>query len=144
MQDIKAFLKSYLPALRSAERWFREWDQAEDVSVKSPKMDGMPRSEGIHGLELQVELIERCRTRAEKERDRALAILDKIEDMVERLDDADYRRIIRDRYIIGMEWLEVADDVHMSQRTVFRVHGKALAEMRKNESERRSGSEGRS
>ena len=130
-EDIKSFLKSYLPALRSAERWFKEWDMAEDVSVKSPKLDGMPRSSGVHGLELQVELIERCRHRAEKERDRALAILDKIEDMVEKLEDPDYRRIIRDRYIIGMEWMDVAEDVHMSERTVYRVHGKALAEMRR-------------
>jgi len=107
---------------------------AEDVSVKSPRLDGMPRASGTHGLELQVELIERCRHRAEKERDRALAILDKIEGMVEKLEDPDYRRIIRDRYIIGMEWMEVAEDVHMSERTVYRVHGKALAEMRKNES----------
>ena len=132
-EDIKAFLKSYLPALRSAERWFREWDNAEDVSVRSPKLDGMPRSTGVHGLELQVELIERCRTRAEKERDKALKILDQIEDMVDRLEDADQRRLIRDRYITGMEWAEVADDVNMSLRTVYRVHGQALAEMRRNE-----------
>ena len=132
-KDVKAILKSYIPALKYAMKCMKEWDDAEDISISSPRMDGMPRNKGVHGLEMQVALIEKYRKRAEKERDRALKILDEVETLIDSLDDEDQRNVLRKRYIDGMEWAEVAIYVNMSERTVFYVHGRALNELRRME-----------
>ena len=114
----------------------KEWDEAEQISVRSPKMDGMPRTGGVHGLEMQVAMIEKARKRAEKERDRAMRILDECEKMIDSLEDFDQRNVLRKRYIDGMEWSEVAIYANMAERTVFYVHGRALNELRRRENER--------
>lgn len=133
MQEIKAYLRSYIPALRYAEKCFRELDAVEDISIRSPKMDGMPRSTGLHGLEEQVARIEAVRERAEKARAKVLAMLDDIEDRIEALENYDQRTVIKLRYIYGMEWTEIANEMSWSTRTVYNIHGRALAEMRKDE-----------
>lgn len=129
--DVKKILKSYRPALKYAIRCMEEWDEAEQISIRSPKMDGMPRTGSTHGLEMQVALIEHVRARAEKERDRAMAILDKVETMIDSLDDSDQRNVLRKRYIDGMEWSEVAIYANLSERAVYYIHGKALTELRR-------------
>lgn len=133
MQEIKAYLRSYIPALRYAEKCFRELDAVEDISVRSPKMDGMPRSPGLHGLEDQVARIEAVREKAEKARAKVLAMLDDIEDRIEALENYDQKTVIKLRYIYGMEWTEIANEMSWSTRTVYNIHGRALAEMRKDE-----------
>lgn len=132
-KDVKAILKSYIPARNYAIKCIQEWDEAEQISVRSPKMDGMPRTGGVHGLEMQVAMIEKARKRAEKERDRAMRILDECEKMIDSLEDFDQRNVLRKRYIDGMEWAEVAIYANMAERTVFYVHGKALNELRRRE-----------
>lgn len=133
MQEIKAYLRSYIPALRYAEKCFRELDAVEDISIRSPKMDGMPRSPGLHGLEDQVARIEAVREKAEKARAKVLAMLDDIEDRIEALENYDQKTVIKLRYIYGMEWTEIANEMSWSTRTVYNIHGRALAEMRKDE-----------
>lgn len=132
MQDIKTLLKSYIPALRYAEKCFREYDMARETTIRSPKMDGMPRSGSISGLEMQVAIIERMRKKAEKEREKVLKMLDEILDMIDTLQDPEQKMVIKLHYVYGYSWAEVAVSAEMAERTVYYVHGKALAELRKN------------
>lgn len=131
MQDVKTLLKSYIPALRYAEKCFRELDIARESTIRSPRMDGMPRTGSISGLDLQVAMIDRIRRKAEKERDRVLKMLDKIEDMIESLEDPEQKTVIKLRYVYGYTWSEIAISTEMAERTVYYVHGKALANLRK-------------
>ena len=131
MQDVKAYLRSYIPTLRYAQLCFRELDMAMDVSIKSPRLDGMPRGGSLGGLELQVAEIEALRRKAEKAREKVLAMLDQIENMIDGLDDMDQKMVIKMRYIYGCQWAEIAVSANMAERTVYYLHGKALAEMRK-------------
>lgn len=131
MQDVKAFLRSYIPTLRYAELCFRELDAARDVSVRSPRLDGMPRGGSLGGLELQVAEIEAIRRKAEKAREKVLAMLGRIEDMIDGLDDMDQRMVIKMRYLYGCQWAEIAVSANMAERTVYYLHGKALAELRR-------------
>ena len=96
--DVKAKLKSYGPLLRYAEKCFREYDAAQIVSVRSPKMDGMPRSGSINGLELQVAQIERIRKRAERARERVLERLNEIEEMIDSLEDPEQMMVLQMHY----------------------------------------------
>lgn len=131
MQDVKTLLKSYIPALRYAEKCFRELDIARESTIRSPRMDGMPRTGSISGLDLQVAMIDRIRRKAEKERDRVLKMLDQIEDMIESLEDPEQKTVIKLRYVYGYTWSEIAISTEMAERTVYYVHGKALANLRK-------------
>lgn len=131
MQDVKAYLRSYIPTLRYAQLCFRELDMAMDVSIKSPRLDGMPRGGSLGGLELQVAEIEALRRKAEKAREKVLDMLDQIENMIDGLDDMDQKMVIKMRYIYGCQWAEIAVSANMAERTVYYLHGKALAELRK-------------
>lgn len=134
-KDVKDILRAYQPALKYAMKCMAEWDAAEQISVSSPKMDGMPRSGATHGLELQVALIEEKRKLAERERERFFEIQSEVYEMIDSLEDPDQRNVLAKRYIDGMEWAEVANYANMAERTVYYVHGKALAELRRKKSE---------
>lgn len=131
MQDIKAYLKSYIPALKYAEKCFRELDEAEDVWIRSPKMDGMPRTASPHGLEDQVARVEAVRARARRSREKVLDMLEDIETRIEALPDMNQRIVIKLRYLYGMQWAEISNETNWSLRAVYYIHGKALAEMRR-------------
>ena len=133
MQDIKEYLRSYIPALKYAELCFRELDALEDVGIQSPKMDGMPRTTSLHGIEDQVARIDTIRRKAEKARERVLTMLEDIEGRIDALTDDEQRLVIKMRYLYGCRWDEIATGANMSLRSVYYAHGKALAEMRKQE-----------
>lgn len=127
--DIKAYLRSYIPARRYAEKCFRDLDA--EVFLRSPKMDGMPRSVEAHGLEEQVARIEAARKKAEAARAKVLAMLEDIENRIEALENFDQRTVIKLHYIDGLSWAKVAQEMYISERTLYYIHGRALAEMRK-------------
>lgn len=129
--DVKLILRSYQPALRYCISCFEELDRKRAISLKSPKLDGMPRAGGGAGLEEQVARIDDLERRAAKSRDRALAILDEVERMEERLDDFDEKSVIRLRYIRGLSWDEIAREMKFGQRSVYRIHGAAIKKLRK-------------
>lgn len=131
MQDVKALLKGYIPALRYAEKCFRELDLAREATVRSPRMDGMPRTGSISGLEMQVAMIERIRKKAEKEREKVLKMCDQIMDLIDALEDPEQKTVIKLHYVYGYSWAEVAISAEMAERTVYYVHGKALANLRR-------------
>ena len=129
--EIKAYLRSYQPALKYWELCTRRLDEAREVGIRSPKMDGMPRSGSGGGIEMQVDRILAAERRLNRARDEAMAILEGIEDMIESLENFDQKRILRLRYIDGLTWDEVAMDSGFSERSVRRIHGRALEELRR-------------
>lgn len=135
MQDIKDYLRRYIPARKYVEFCFRELDRAEDIWVRSPKLDGMPRGSGVGGLDDQVARIEMIRKRAEKARADVLTMLEEIEGLIDTLSDFDQKMVVKLRYIDGLTWEEVAQGMNYSLRTIHYIHGKALSELRKHEQE---------
>ena len=131
--EVKAYLRSYQPALKYWELCTRRLDEAKEISLKSPKIDGMPRGGTSGGIEMQIDRILAAEKRLEKARDQALAILNGIEDMIESLDDFEMKTVLRLRYIDGLTWDEVAIHATWSTRTVRRIHGRALDELRRKE-----------
>lgn len=129
--EIKAYLRSYQPALKYLELCTRRLDEAREVGIRSPKMDGMPRAGSGGEIEMQVDRILAAERRLNRARDEAMAILEGIEDMIESLENFDQKRILRLRYIDGLTWDEVAMDSGFSERSVRRIHGRALEELRR-------------
>lgn len=131
MQDVKEILKSYIDFERYARKCFREVDMAEETLLRSPRMDGMPRSGNISGLDEQVAQIDRLKRKANKERQKALDAQEQIYDMISTLKNPRQKAVIKLRYIYGESWDEIASSLELKKRMVLYIHGKALAEMRK-------------
>lgn len=135
MKDIKSILRAYQPALRYCVKCFDALDRERNTVLKSPKLDGMPRSGGGGGLEDQIARIDELERRASRSREKALDILDAVERMEEMLDDFNRRSVIRLRYIQGLSWEGVASEMGYSERRVYMIHGEALRELRSKEHE---------
>lgn len=129
--DVKQKLRSYLPALRYAIICANRLDAIRETLLKSPNMDGMPRSTRISGLEVMTAAIDAEERRLMKSREKALEILDEIEDMIDELQSFDQKQVLRLHYIAGLTWDQVAMEAHYSERTVRRIHGQALNELRR-------------
>lgn len=131
MQDVKDLLKSYIGFDRYARKCFRELDLKRETILRSPKMDGMPRSGIVSGLDDQVAEILRLEERANKERQKALETLDHIYDLIEKLIDPRQKAVIKLRYIFGESWDQIGASLGLRKRMVLYIHGKALEELRK-------------
>ena len=71
-------------------------------------------------LETEAEKWARTRKRYEEEVRKRI-------DMIQRLDNNAYVRVLTLRYIDGKRWEEIAEELHYSFRHVTRLHGEALA-----------------
>lgn len=131
MQDVKEILKSYIDLDRYARKCFRELDFKRDSVLRSPKMDGMPRTGTVNGLDDQVAEILRLEERANRERQKALETLDRIYDMIEKLTNPRQKAVIKLRYIFGESWDQIGTSLGLRKRMVLYIHGKALEELRK-------------
>lgn len=131
MQDVKELLKSYIDFERYARKCFRELDMARETLLRSPRMDGMPRTGTISGLDEQVAQIERLEYKANKERKKALDAQEQIYDMISTLKNPRQKAVIKLRYIFGESWDEIAASLDLKKRMVLYIHGKALEELRK-------------
>ena len=132
MQDVKALLKSYIQLVRYCEKCFREVDHAMGSQLRSPKMDGMPRTGSIHGLDDQIARIDEIKRRAEKEREKLLRVREEIDMMIDSLEDYEQRFVIKQRYVYGESWDAIAKEGHISRRTAIYIHGRALTNLRRN------------
>lgn len=49
-----------------------------------------------------------------------------ISESIRRVGDTEYRSLLEKRYLSFKKWEEIADEMHVSLRTVYRMHGEAL------------------
>ena len=129
--ETKKWLSQYRAALREAVECINELD-AVDIAIRSPNMDGMPKG-SVKGDNVERLAILRLtlEARVDKARDRALKIADAINDAIDGLEDSDQRRALRLRYLGGFSWEQVAMTMNRSVRTIHRLHGQALNELRR-------------
>ena len=130
--------KQYLRQVRNIDRRIeREEEQLERLRarVETGRMSaitGMPRGGGtdwtdtvdrLIALEqrLNARIREMCRVKAD-------AI-----DMIDRVEDGRFRELLDCYYIKGMTWEQVAHEMHLDLRWVYRLHGRALRAVRMEE-----------
>ena len=128
--DIKAWLSQY----RSADRYARKCAElAEDArqTLRSPNFDRVPRRSLPFNLDYTMEKLEIQEEKLTRAKEKALALLAEIEDAIDQLEDYDQKQVLRDRWISGMSWQDIAEDCYLSERSVYYIHQKALAELEK-------------
>lgn len=67
----------------------------------------------------------------EEKIDEAVAKRVEISNNIDKVDDVIYSTLLRNRYINGMKWEDIADITNQSERHVFRQHGHALVMFKK-------------
>lgn len=128
--DIKLYLRQYGPALRYAQRCFRDLDDARDVRIQSPRLDGMPRGGGGNGIDDQMARIDLLERRAATAREKALDLAEAIERIINAVDDHEEKTVLSLRYLQCLTWDEVASRAGYSSASVRRIHGRALQKLR--------------
>ena len=122
----KEWLAQYQAALRLATRYFDDYGALTKTLLQSPTLTAMPRGGKQKDLADVVAQMERLRARAEKARERYLIIAEEIETAIDAVPDIRESGVLRLRYILGRHWYEIAEAMHVSEATVYRIHGNAL------------------
>ena len=53
-----------------------------------------------------------------------------IKSAIESVKNLEYRHLLESRYLCGWSWQKISDDMHCSRSTIWRMHQKALAEVK--------------
>ena len=119
-------IAEYREAMKRAERLALELDAAMDARPRSPKLTGLPRSGQNATLDLQMEIIEAAEKRFEAAREMALEKLSELEEEIDSLEEYEQKMVLYFRHIYRLKWSDVADRMHWSERTVRRIHARAV------------------
>ena len=105
--------------------------ELEQTLISSPILTGMPHSNNISKpTEQRNILILSLKSKLEKRETNALEELNKIEDYISSIEDIEIRQIFSKRYVQLKRWDDIAKEMHMSERNIFRKHSKYLKENR--------------
>lgn len=98
-----------------------------ETSVGSPKLTGMPTSHNnTNPLEKRIELIVSLTEKLENKKIKAIDEMLKIEKFLTTIEDVETRMIFNKRYIEFKTWEKIAEEMYMSERTVYRKHSSYL------------------
>lgn len=133
--------KQYLRQVRGIDRKIaREEEQLERLRarVEAGRMSavtGMPRggsSDWTDTVDHLIVLEQRLNARIRE----MCQVKGRAIDMIDRVEDGRFRELLDCYYIKGMTWEQVAHEMHLDLRWVYRLHGRALRAVRMPEEEK--------
>lgn len=57
------------------------------------------------------------------------SMINEMTDIIDLIENIDYRMILTFRYVLSKEWLEISETMHLSLSTTYRYHKKGLEEI---------------
>lgn len=94
----------------------------EEMESCKTLFDAMPKKRKERIFQSMQEEYEECMEEVKQKQ----AKRDNAEKLIQKVSNEVYRRLLYDRYIDGLTWEKVADDLKYSVRTVYGIHKKAL------------------
>ena len=127
----KDYLKQYRKIVYEIENLEREIEELEEriTSVRSTIGDGMPHGTNTSSnLDRLIPALVDMKRRKEALKVTAEWRRVQIEAAIDRIDDPIYCRLLRDKYIRMMQWLEITEDLGLRSTDYVRgkLHRKAL------------------
>ena len=106
------------------------FDIEQTLGVKAVSYDGMPGGDSISKVteETAVKLAT-LREKQKKLRDELWKQRVKIEEAIYKLSNADYAEVLRRRYIRIQTFETIAEEMYMTERWVYILHGRALQDI---------------
>lgn len=125
----KVELKKYISLKAEAEelRLQAEYLEEDIRCLKATVIDGMTKGSGVNdSIGNLIAKVDKLRRDYLCKYDSALCMLYSIERVIEGLEDETERRLMRKRYIQGMQWEDICVDLHYEWAQIHRIHARVL------------------
>lgn len=130
-EEKKQFLWGYRDSLRRIERIKAEMEElrAMKTSMASGGGSGCGRKGYKNDLSGRMARLDALEADKKKELCHMMEIHERIERAINSLENEQERDVLFYRYIKGLTWLEIAEQMGYTERQAHRFHGKALAHL---------------
>ena len=125
----KRYLRSYKESVQREKDIIQELEELRmDKMMPSVKMsDGMPKAAGVHrDLSDYIVRLDAMICRLVREKAEKLKRREEIEIKIDAMGDDQEQRVLRLRYIKGLDWEDVSEKMGYSWAHVHRIHNNAL------------------
>lgn len=120
-------LNEYLEAKKDLEYWAARVAELEPLNLyRSPSAGEMPTGGGGNIIEAAVVELETAREKKEAATARAREAMWRVLALIEQAPTADQRAILRQRYITGMNWEDIAAQKGKTRTWATNLHGTAI------------------
>lgn len=123
-------------------RYQTAWNEAKDIELRLTQIrlkysrpsaieySDMPKAHKQTDLSDYIEQLEHYENMLIAKYQQCIGIEVQIYKAVDKVEDSAERMVLRYRYIDGMRWDDIANNIHCTTRTVYRLHGRALLHLR--------------
>lgn len=123
----KEYLNQYRNHVRKIKRIESEIEEIREMKCyPSVNNDGMPRGSNNSDLSGYAALLDEKERELERERYLRVKSYSEISKQIDLLESDIERDVLHYRYIKGLAWWRVAEEMEHSERWVYKLHGKAL------------------
>lgn len=127
----KQFLRGYRRHVKRIKRIESEINEIRSMKMyPSVNNDGMPHGSNQGDLSGYAAELQQKESELYEEGIEQVQTYNKIAHRIQLLESEDERDVLFYRYIKGMSWWEIAESMQFSERQIFRIHGKALANLK--------------
>ena len=98
-------------------------------SVSSSSVSDMPKSPTMNGeapYEKHVIKMVDLEAKIKRQIQEYISLEEEIREVINNVEDNEEKLLLRNRYILFMEWEDIYDKMHLSKRSVHRIHASAL------------------
>lgn len=103
--------------------------EMEVLSIKSPQLGDKIQSNSTRSLDEVVWRLEAKRAETSREFIKLMDLQDKAEALISYEKDHDRWAVLYRRYIINQKWEEIAVQMHLDLRWIYRIHGSSLHDL---------------
>lgn len=130
-QEKKRYLMKYKRLSLEIDREIDELAHWEAVATKvTPTYSDLPKGTSTEDrLQTTAEKIIELSAQISRDIARLVNIRETIEDAIRNVQNENHRVLLQYRYIDGLTWEQIADQMHYDRSHVCRLHGKALEEI---------------
>lgn len=124
----KEYLRGYRDHVRRIRRIESELMELRAMrGSMSVNNDGMPRGSGQSDLSGYAAELDQLESNLMRERYERVVTYKDIASRIKSLRSENEKDVLFYRYIMGLEWYEIAEKMNYSERWVLKLHGRALA-----------------
>lgn len=130
----KIYLENYTSIIRQVEETAMELERVIQALYPGASVaDGLPRgtrrSDPGDRIASAVVSVEKMRRGVQREYDALTKRRDEIGRVLESVPEGKLREVLRLRYVLEMEWEDIAGKIHYSRRQAINIHNKAIRAM---------------
>lgn len=128
----KEYLRRYMRINREIDRLLAEKERWKDLALKvTPTYSDMPKGShsGADRVQNAIEKIDEIERMIDEKIDTLVDLRKEIETILNRIQDSRQKEVLHRRYILGQKWEQIAAQMHIDIRWIYRIHKNALQKL---------------